>query len=248
MRGYGGECWGPPLVNELQPLALWRDNDSAAGLLSAALLGSAHLPPFMFCLRGSLLLTQGGCCIVMPCTYATHMLFVCVSCPAQAVILATGGFGASKELLQRYSPLAASLATTNGPWAQVGGWLYLHCVPVKFSAVPSCIQPGVALPVPAGIQGKGLNSLVTPAAPVTHLHTPQGEGLEIASKAGAHLVDLQEVQIHPTGTWVLLTYCLAILQLYVFMWRTAVLYSMPHGSRPSVRYMPGGNQVLQPRS
>ncbi|KAG1679290.1 hypothetical protein FOA52_009320 [Chlamydomonas sp. UWO 241] len=40
---------------------------------------------------------------------------------AGAVILATGGFGANKELLAKHSPQAAALATTNGPWAQGEG-------------------------------------------------------------------------------------------------------------------------------
>lgn len=40
---------------------------------------------------------------------------------ADAVVLATGGFSASKELLAQYSPLAAQLPTTNGPWASGDG-------------------------------------------------------------------------------------------------------------------------------
>jgi hypothetical protein len=40
---------------------------------------------------------------------------------ADAVVLATGGFSASKELLAQYNPLAAQLPTTNGPWASGDG-------------------------------------------------------------------------------------------------------------------------------
>lgn len=51
---------------------------------------------------------------------------------AHAVVLATGGFAASQELLQRYAPQAAQLGTTNGAFAtgeglelgtQAGRWL-----------------------------------------------------------------------------------------------------------------------------
>ncbi len=38
-----------------------------------------------------------------------------------AVVLATGGFAANKELLRLHSPVAAGLATTNGPSAQGEG-------------------------------------------------------------------------------------------------------------------------------
>lgn len=41
--------------------------------------------------------------------------------PAAAVVLATGGFAASRQLLQAHCPTAASLATTNGPWATGDG-------------------------------------------------------------------------------------------------------------------------------
>ncbi|PSC72118.1 tobamovirus multiplication 1-like [Micractinium conductrix] len=67
-----------------------------------------------------------------------HML------PASAVVLATGGFGASTALLRWYAPQTAELPTTNGPWAQ-------------------------------------------------------GEGLELAARAGAALMQLEQVQVHPTG-------------------------------------------------
>jgi fumarate reductase flavoprotein subunit len=49
---------------------------------------------------------------------ATHTL------PADAVVLATGGFGASKQLLGKHAPQVADLATTNGPFA-VGDGLKL---------------------------------------------------------------------------------------------------------------------------
>ncbi|KAF5839785.1 FAD binding domain-containing protein [Dunaliella salina] len=64
--------------------------------------------------------------------------------PCQAVVLATGGYSASKELLKVHNPTAATLPTTNGPWAT-------------------------------------------------------GDNLDIAERAGARLIDLSEVQIHPTG-------------------------------------------------
>jgi succinate dehydrogenase/fumarate reductase flavoprotein subunit len=38
-----------------------------------------------------------------------------------AVVLATGGFGASKDLLKEHNPMAAPYATTNGPWATGDG-------------------------------------------------------------------------------------------------------------------------------
>lgn len=41
--------------------------------------------------------------------------------PADAVVLATGGFGANRDLLRRHAPAVAELATTNGPWAQGEG-------------------------------------------------------------------------------------------------------------------------------
>ncbi|EFN54784.1 hypothetical protein CHLNCDRAFT_134736 [Chlorella variabilis] len=63
---------------------------------------------------------------------------------ASAVVLATGGFGASGELLRKYAPQAAELPTTNGAWAQ-------------------------------------------------------GEGLALAQAAGASLLHLDRVQVHPTG-------------------------------------------------
>lgn len=40
---------------------------------------------------------------------------------ADAVVLATGGFGANRELLRKHAPQVADLATTNGPWAQGEG-------------------------------------------------------------------------------------------------------------------------------
>lgn len=40
---------------------------------------------------------------------------------ADAVILATGGFAANKELLQKYAPETAHLPTTNGDWATGDG-------------------------------------------------------------------------------------------------------------------------------
>ncbi|KAL4452364.1 hypothetical protein ABPG75_008026 [Micractinium tetrahymenae] len=61
-----------------------------------------------------------------------------------AVVLATGGFGASSQLLKKYAPQVAELPTTNGPWAQ-------------------------------------------------------GEGLAMAEQAGAVLMQLDQVQVHPTG-------------------------------------------------
>lgn len=62
---------------------------------------------------------------------------------SKAVILATGGFGASTELLQKYRPDLVTLATTN--------------------------QPGTT-----------------------------GDGLQLAQQIGAQLVDMQQVQVHPT--------------------------------------------------
>jgi flavocytochrome c len=41
--------------------------------------------------------------------------------PADAVVLATGGFGASKELLRKHAPHVVELATTNGAFAQGEG-------------------------------------------------------------------------------------------------------------------------------
>ncbi|GIL68819.1 hypothetical protein Vafri_22014 [Volvox africanus] len=61
-----------------------------------------------------------------------------------ALVLATGGFAANKELIQSVQPEAVGLATTNGPWAR-------------------------------------------------------GESLAQAAAAGAALVGLKDVQIHPTG-------------------------------------------------
>lgn len=67
-----------------------------------------------------------------------------VSVPADAVVLASGGFGASKNLLRKHAPHLVKLATTNGQFAQ-------------------------------------------------------GEGLALASEVGAALIDLDQVQVHPTG-------------------------------------------------
>ena len=61
-----------------------------------------------------------------------------------AVILATGGFCYNKNMLKKYNPLNAHLATTNGPWAN-------------------------------------------------------GEGMLVAEECGAALVDMDAVQVHPTG-------------------------------------------------
>jgi succinate dehydrogenase/fumarate reductase flavoprotein subunit len=63
---------------------------------------------------------------------------------ADAVVLATGGYGANRELLREHAPHAADLATTNGPWAK-------------------------------------------------------GEGLVLAQGVGGVLVDMDAVQLHPTG-------------------------------------------------
>jgi fumarate reductase flavoprotein subunit len=38
-----------------------------------------------------------------------------------AVIMCTGGFGASHEMLQEFCPRAAAFPTTNGPWATGDG-------------------------------------------------------------------------------------------------------------------------------
>lgn len=64
--------------------------------------------------------------------------------PAGAVVLTSGGFGASREMLARYAPHAASFATTSGSQAT-------------------------------------------------------GEGIGLATAVGARLVDMDKVQIHPTG-------------------------------------------------
>lgn len=63
---------------------------------------------------------------------------------AEAVILACGGFGANRQLIERHAPQFGKLATTNGPFAL-------------------------------------------------------GEGLALAQAAGAQLIDLDQVQVHPTG-------------------------------------------------
>ena len=63
---------------------------------------------------------------------------------AGAVVLATGGFGAGREMLERFAPAAAGLPTSNGPQAT-------------------------------------------------------GDGLLAALRAGAGAVDLDMVQVHPTG-------------------------------------------------
>jgi len=44
-----------------------------------------------------------------------------VSVPADAVVLASGGFGASKDLLSKHAPHLVKLATTNGQFAQGEG-------------------------------------------------------------------------------------------------------------------------------
>jgi flavocytochrome c len=44
-----------------------------------------------------------------------------VSLPADAVVLASGGFGASKDLLRKHAPHLVNLATTNGQFAQGEG-------------------------------------------------------------------------------------------------------------------------------
>lgn len=64
--------------------------------------------------------------------------------PADAVILATGGYSANSQLLAQHAQHAKDLATTNGPFAQ-------------------------------------------------------GDGLVLGASVGASLVDLDQVQIHPTG-------------------------------------------------
>jgi len=61
-----------------------------------------------------------------------------------AVIIATGGFCYSKELLKKYIPFYHTLPTTNGPWTT-------------------------------------------------------GDGMLFAEAAGAELVDMECVQVHPTG-------------------------------------------------
>eukprot|EP01105_Mastigella_eilhardi_P010217 TRINITY_DN2392_c0_g1_i1.p1 TRINITY_DN2392_c0_g1~~TRINITY_DN2392_c0_g1_i1.p1 ORF type:complete len:501 (+),score=106.94 TRINITY_DN2392_c0_g1_i1:71-1573(+) len=63
---------------------------------------------------------------------------------ASAVVLATGGFSASKSLLRQYVPNHADRPTTNGPWAA-------------------------------------------------------GDGLRMAAALGASLVQMDQVQLHPTG-------------------------------------------------
>ena len=67
-----------------------------------------------------------------------------ISLKAGAVVLASGGFGANRELLKTHAPHVADLATTNGPFAQ-------------------------------------------------------GDGLSLASEVGASFIDLDQVQVHPTG-------------------------------------------------
>lgn len=135
----------------------------------------------------------------------------------QAVVLATGGFAASRELLQRHNPLAASLATTNGPWALVrGSSRGFWSVREEVLGVP----PDVTVVLPGFILVSLLranHTCVTTRA--------QGEGLDIASKAGAHLVDLQEVQIHPTGVYYLRAACTAVTLCSITCMR--VVLTMP---------------------
>lgn len=44
-----------------------------------------------------------------------------VTVVADGVVFASGGFAASRDLLSRYRPDVADLATTNGPWATGDG-------------------------------------------------------------------------------------------------------------------------------
>ena len=37
--------------------------------------------------------------------------------PTRALVMATGGFGANKTLLEKFAPETATYATTNGPWS-----------------------------------------------------------------------------------------------------------------------------------
>lgn len=67
-----------------------------------------------------------------------------VTALAEAVVLASGGFAASRELLARYRPDVAALPTTNGPWAT-------------------------------------------------------GDGIALGGALGAALVQMDQVQVHPTG-------------------------------------------------
>jgi succinate dehydrogenase/fumarate reductase flavoprotein subunit len=60
------------------------------------------------------------------------------------LVLATGGFAASREMLARYRPDVAGLPTTNGPWAT-------------------------------------------------------GDGVALGGALGARLVQMDQVQVHPTG-------------------------------------------------
>jgi len=62
----------------------------------------------------------------------------------RAVVIATGGFGANKALLEKYAKETSGYATTNGPWST-------------------------------------------------------GDGLSLGKSLGVELVDLEEVQLHPTG-------------------------------------------------
>ncbi|EFJ49944.1 hypothetical protein VOLCADRAFT_116982 [Volvox carteri f. nagariensis] len=79
---------------------------------------------------------------IRPTSTSTSTHVVVVACGA--LVLATGGFAANKELIRSVAPEAADLATTNGPWAR-------------------------------------------------------GESLSLAAAAGAALVGLEDVQVHPTG-------------------------------------------------
>ena len=120
---------------------------------------------------------------------------------ASAVILATGGFGASAALLQKYAPEV-------GVW--VRGWaggrggggegLYQgnSLVLIRLLMLPVLHPELVGL---TSFLRTCLPCLCLQAArlPTTNGPWAQGEGLELAREAGASLLHLDRVQVHPTG-------------------------------------------------
>lgn len=68
-----------------------------------------------------------ACCIESrargACLRRMHQPWCPAACRAGAVVMATGGFGASQEMLERFAHHAAGLSTSNGPQATGDGML-----------------------------------------------------------------------------------------------------------------------------
>lgn len=113
--------------------------------------------------------------------------------PCQAVILATGGYSASKELLK---------VCCKRWWCVRGDVLCCKSEHADQSSIAHSL-----LSLFSSYFAQQHNPTAA-CLPTTNGPWATGDALDIVQRAGARLIDLSEVQIHPTGAFI--TFCVTL--------------------------------------